>query len=103
MNVRMAVQAAAGNYPVFPGCGRAGKCFKPGVNCSGMSSGVVAALTQQWWLRRQKLSMVATVRHMASQTIFGNRRMFPHKWSALFGMTLETEFIYRISLHHLRP
>ena len=98
----MAVQAAAGNYPVFPGCGRAGKCFKPGVNCSGMSSGVVATLTQQWRFRRQKLSMIAAVRHMASKTIFGNRRMFPHIRPALFGMTLETEFIYGIRPHHLR-
>jgi hypothetical protein len=68
-----------------------------------MSSGVMAALTQQWRLRSQKLSMIAAVRHMASQTIFGNRWMFPQKWPALFGMTLETEFIHRIRLHHFRP
>ena len=29
--------------------------------------------------------------------------MFPQEWPTLFRMTLETEFIYRVRLQHLRP
>ena len=68
-----------------------------------MASPGMAALAEKRNLSDQQLRMVASVNFVAIQAVLLDRRMLEGIGASLFGMTLVTEVIDRISLHHLGP
>jgi hypothetical protein len=64
----------------------------------------VAVLAQEGHFLGQELRMVASMGHMADQTILHHRDVLPHKRPSLFRMAFEAELIDGIrSKHFIRP
>ncbi len=61
----------------------------------------MTALAQLRSAHAQQIYIVRSVRCMAGQAVFLNRRVLPEEWAAFFRMALEAGVIYGVGAEHL--
>lgn len=101
MNLRVAVQAGAGEHSV--GRRIALKGIETRIDRPGMLRGVMTALAELGNPAGEKLPMIAAVNGVTGLAILGYRGMRPEERPPLFRVTLVTQLVYCRGLDHLLP